>query len=67
MSNERIDTLQDAIVRLRRDNQRLTEQHGSGIRPAWVGEDIGMNNARIQQYEQELKELQEQNLGSNGC
>lgn len=43
---------------LKRQNEELIARYGEGIRPAWVGEEIGINWAYIKRYEREIAETE---------
>jgi tetrahydromethanopterin S-methyltransferase subunit G len=42
MENE-IEELNDRIARLEETNAEYRQRYGTGTRPAWVGEEIGIN------------------------
>lgn len=54
---ERIKTLTIMIELEEKSIAGLEQRYGTGVRPAWVGEDIGMSCARIQECQRELREL----------
>lgn len=54
---ERIKTLQMMIELEQSNIAGLEARYGTGVRPAWVGEDIGISHARIDQHKRELAEL----------
>lgn len=54
---DRVKQLQDRIAHLYDDIERMEDQHGTGVRPSWVGEEIGINLAYIQKAKRELEQL----------
>jgi hypothetical protein len=49
-----IETLRSTIASAERDNENLTAQYGTGVRPSWVGIEIVLNLDRIDRYKKLL-------------
>lgn len=56
MENE-IKELEDRIARLEEENAQLRTRYGSGVRPAWVGEEIGINGMYIDIAKEQIAKL----------
>lgn len=54
---EEVRIIENHIKSLDETNDRLIERYGSGGRPAWVGEEIGINMAHIQNHRARIEEL----------
>lgn len=48
------------IEMIEASTNKLVAQYGTGVRPAWVGEEIGMNYHQAKMYREELDELKEE-------
>jgi len=57
MTDPNIELYTNIIDSYTRDNQRLESQYGKGVRPAWVGEEISINDERIERYTKALAKL----------
>ena len=57
MTDPNIELYTNIIDSYTRDNQRLESQYGKGVRPSWVGEEITINEDRIERYTKALAEL----------
>ena len=48
----------EIFIRLKQDDiDRLIARYGDGVRPAWVGEDIGMDMANIRYARSQIEKL----------
>ena len=56
MENE-IEILEDRIARLEKSNAEYRARYGTGVRPAWVGEEIGINMMYIEIAKQQIAAL----------
>jgi len=52
-----IKELQDRIERLEASNDEYRRRYGTGVRPAWVGEEIGINMMYIDIAKRQMAEL----------
>jgi len=61
MKNEKIEreiSDLEIFIRLKQDDiDRLIARYGDGVRPAWVGEDIGMDMGNIQYARSQIEKL----------
>lgn len=53
-------SVENLIEMAESDTRRLLAQYGGSTRPAWVGEEIGINQYQVKMYRQELAELEEE-------
>jgi tetrahydromethanopterin S-methyltransferase subunit G len=56
MENE-IEELNDRIARLEETNAEYRQRYGTGTRPAWVGEEIGINMMYIEIAKRQIAAL----------
>jgi tetrahydromethanopterin S-methyltransferase subunit G len=56
MENE-IEELNDRIARLEETNAEYRQRYGTGTRPAWVGEEIGINMMYIEIAKRQMAAL----------
>jgi hypothetical protein len=63
MANEnKIKTIEAIIGLNSRTIDDLLARYGDSVRPAWVGEEIGIYEYRIMHLEQQLKELRDDTI-----
>jgi hypothetical protein len=62
MENE-IKELEDRIARLEEKNANLRAQYGVGVRPSWVGEEIGINGMYMDIAKQQIAKLKGESNG----
>jgi hypothetical protein len=56
-----IETLRDYIARKQQQIDDLEKRYGTGVRPGWVGEEIGILHHYKQDAEKQLKQLEANN------
>jgi tetrahydromethanopterin S-methyltransferase subunit G len=56
MENE-IEIIEDRIERLQKTNAEYQQRYGTGTRPSWVGEEIGINLMYIDIARQQIAAL----------
>lgn len=54
---EEIKVLEERIERLEENNAEYKRRYGTGVRPAWVGEEIGINMMYIDIAKQQIAAL----------
>jgi len=60
------ETLQARLEGLQKDNKRLLDRYGDGVRPSWVSTDIAINSQRIKDTLEEIRQLDSEWLGGYG-
>jgi hypothetical protein len=58
--------LQDWIEGLEKDNKRLVDRHGDGVRLSWVSTDIAMNSKWIRDAKEKIRQLDDDWSGGYG-
>jgi len=60
------ETLQARLEGLQKDNKRLLDRYGDGVRPSWVSTDIAINSQRIKDTLEEIRQLDSEWSGGYG-
>lgn len=59
-----IESLREYIARKQQQIEALEKRHGTGVRPSWVGEEIGILSFYQRDAETQLKKLEEEANGN---
>ena len=60
---DEIKELEDRIARLEQSNAEYRQRYGTGSRPAWVGEEIGINMMYIEIARDQIAKLKGESNG----
>ena len=60
---DEIKELEDRIARLEQSNAEYRQRYGTGTRPAWVGEEIGINMMYIEIARDQIAKLKGESNG----
>ena len=58
---ETITLYQNMIRQYERNNDDLIARYGTGVRPSWLSEELGVNGNYIMRYKKKIAELEGQN------